>query len=227
VQVKVGSWGLLGLTFSNAKEYRMALSLAKGHITRSLFGDAELFDLFCESAEVRAILMVEGSLATAQGEIGGIPKESALVINSMARDVLIDPGILADGMAKDGIVVPSLVAGFVATMEASAEDQGHAGFVQKGATSQDIQDTGLVLWLRRVFDLFDQRMVGLLDTFRDQALAYRSMPMAARTRHQLAKPTALGARIAAWGIPFVRHRKRLEQMRERVLVLSLGGASIC
>ena len=45
----------------------MALSLAKGHITRSLFGDAELFDLFCESAEVRAILMVEGSLATAQG----------------------------------------------------------------------------------------------------------------------------------------------------------------
>ena len=145
MQVKVGSWGLLGLTFSNAKEYRMALSLAKGHITRSLFGDAELFDLFCESAEVRAILMVEGSLATAQGEIGGIPKESALVIKSMARDVLIDPGILADGMAKDGIVVPSLVAGFVAAMEASAEDQGHAGFVQKGATSQDIQDTGLVL----------------------------------------------------------------------------------
>ena len=65
--------------------------------------------------------MVEGSLATAQGEIGGIPKESALVINSMARDVLIDLGILADGMAKDGIVVPSLVAGFVAAMEASAE----------------------------------------------------------------------------------------------------------
>ena len=70
------------------------------------------------------------------------------MINSMVRDVLIDPGILADGMANGGIVVPSLVAGFVAAMEASAEDQGHAGFVQKGATSQDIQDTGLVLRLR-------------------------------------------------------------------------------
>ena len=60
MQVKVGSWGSLGLTFSNAKEYRMALSLAKGHISRSLFGDAELSDLFCESAEVRAMLLVEG-----------------------------------------------------------------------------------------------------------------------------------------------------------------------
>lgn len=38
----------------------MALSLAKGHISRSLFGDAELSDLFCESAEVRAMLLVEG-----------------------------------------------------------------------------------------------------------------------------------------------------------------------
>ena len=123
----------------------MALSLAEGHITKSLFGDAELSVLFSESAEVRAMLLVEGALATAQGEIGIIPKESALVINSMARDVLIDPGILANGMAKDGIVVPSLVAGFVAAMEASAEGKGHAGFVHKGATSQDIQDTGLVL----------------------------------------------------------------------------------
>ena len=203
----------------------MAISLAEGQMTKGLFGDAELSVLFSDSAEVRAMLLVEGAMAMAQGALGLIPKDSAAVINGMARDVLIDPGALAAGMAKDGVVVPSLVAAFVAAMEESEQGKGHSGFVHKGATSQDILDTALVLRLRRVFDLFDGRMAALVGTLKDQAVAHRGTPMAARTRHQIATPTALGARIAGWGMPFVRHRERLNQMRDRVLVLSLGGAS--
>lgn len=203
----------------------MAISLADGQMSKGLFGDAELSVLFSDSAEVRAMLLVEGALAKAQGQLGMIPEDSAAVLHSMAREVLIDPGALTAGMTRDGVVVPSLVAAFVDAIEESEQGKGHSGFVHKGATSQDILDTGLVLRLRRVFDLFDGRMAALLGMLKDQAVAHWRTPMAARTRHQIATPTALGARIAGWGMPFVRHRVRLDQMRDRVLVLSLGGAS--
>jgi 3-carboxy-cis,cis-muconate cycloisomerase len=203
----------------------MAISLAEGQMTRGLYGDAELSVLFSDSAEVRAMLLVEGALAAAQGKLGMIPKDSAGVIHSMAREVLVDPGALTAGTTRDGVVVPSLVAAFVSAMEESEQGKGHSAFVHKGATSQDILDTALMLRLRRVFDLFDARMEALLGALKAQAVAHRETPMAARTRHQIATPTAFGAQIAGWGMPFVRHRARLEQMRDRVLVLSLGGAS--
>ena len=70
----------------------MAISLADGQMSKGLYGDAELSVLFSDSAEVRAMLLVEGALAAAQGTLGMIPKDSAAVINGMAREVLIDPG---------------------------------------------------------------------------------------------------------------------------------------
>jgi 3-carboxy-cis,cis-muconate cycloisomerase len=203
----------------------MAISLAEGQMTRGLFGDAELSVLFSDSAEVRAMLLVEGALAAAQGALGMIPADSADVIHSMAREVLVDPGALTAGMTRDGVVVPSLVAAFVAAMAESEQGTGQSACGPHGATALEILDTALVLRLRRVFDLFDVRMEALLGALKAQALAHRETPMAARTRHQIATPTALGARIAGWGMPFVRHRERLDQMRDRVLVLSLGGAS--
>lgn len=203
----------------------MAISLAEGQMGKTLFGDADVSVLFSDSAEVRAMLLVEGALAKAQGDIGQIPQDSAAVIDAMAREVLIDPGALGAGLARDGVVVPALVAEFVAAMEDSAQGKGHSGFVHKGATSQDIIDTGLVLRLRRVFDIFETRMDAFLGACVTQAKAHKATPMAARTRHQIATPTALGCRIAGWGMPFVRHRVRLQEARGRVLVVSLGGAS--
>jgi 3-carboxy-cis,cis-muconate cycloisomerase len=41
---------------------------------RDLLGDAEVGALFTDSAEVRAMLLVEGALARAQGAVGLIPE---------------------------------------------------------------------------------------------------------------------------------------------------------
>lgn len=199
----------------------MAISLAEGQMFKGFFGDGELAVLFSDSAEVRAMLLVEGALAAAQGKLGVIPVESADIINRMAREVLIDPGYLAEGIARDGVVVPALVAAFGKEMQAPE----HSAFLHKGATSQDIIDTGLVLRLRRVLDILDSRMGTFLGVLADQAETYKATPMAARTRHQIATPTALGARIAGWGAPFLRHRQRLAELRPRLLVVSLAGAS--
>lgn len=199
----------------------MAVSLADGQLFHALYGDAELGQLFTDSAEIRAMLLVEGALARAQGKLGVIPEISAVAIHRASREVLVDPGAMATAVARDGVVVPAMVAAFREAIEAPE----HAAFVHAGATSQDIQDSGLVLRLRRALDLIESRLRALVKALAEQAREHAETPMAARTRHQIATPTTLGARIAVWGMPVLRHLDRMAAMRPRLLVLSLAGAS--
>lgn len=199
----------------------MATSLADSQMWHRLYGDAELGQLFTDSAEVRAMLLVEGALARVQGRLGMIPEVSGEAIARAAREVLIDPGALAAGAARDGVVVPALVAAFREAMQAPE----HAAYVHWGATSQDIQDSGLVLRLRRALDIMEARLRALVAALAEQAQTHAGTVIVARTRWQAATPTTLGARIAAWGMPLVRHLDRLDGLRDRLLVLSLAGAS--
>jgi 3-carboxy-cis,cis-muconate cycloisomerase len=147
-------------------------------------------------------------------------RAAARAIEAAAGTVTLDPAALAAGTARDGIVAPALVAAFRAALPGDA-----AAWLHWGATSQDIVDTGLVLRLRDALDLLDARLAAILDALADRAGAHRLTVMAARTRAQIATPTTLGARIAVWGAPLIRHRERLAQMRPRLLAVSLAGAS--
>jgi 3-carboxy-cis,cis-muconate cycloisomerase len=51
------------------------------------------------------------------------------------------------------------------------------------------------------------------------------LPMAARTRSQIATPTTFGLRVATWLFPLTRSRVRLTQLLPRLLLVQLGGAS--
>ncbi|SFH80603.1 lyase family protein [Albimonas pacifica] len=188
---------------------------------REHLSDPQAARLFTDGAEIRAMLLAEGALAKAQGELGLIPQTAARAIHRAAREVAIDPAGLAAGAAASGVVVPAFVEAFRAAMGAPE----HAAFVHHGATSQDILDTALVLRLRPYLELCDARLAAILGHLADGAERWAQTPMAARTRGQIATPTTLGARLAAWGAPLIRARERLAQLRPRVLVLSLAGAS--
>jgi 3-carboxy-cis,cis-muconate cycloisomerase len=49
--------------------------------------------------------------------------------------------------------------------------------------------------------------------------------MAGRTRSQIATPTSFGLRIAGWLAPLARCRDRLRELRPRLMVVQLGGAT--
>ncbi|MEM6619505.1 MAG: lyase family protein [Pseudomonadota bacterium] len=199
----------------------MAISLADSGLWGALYGDAELQGFFTDSAELRAMLLVEGALARAEGELGIIPELAAQAIHRASRDVLIDPAALAERTARDGVAVPALVAAFRDAMAAP----DHSGWVHWGATSQDIQDTGLSLRLRRVLELLDARLDALLGHLGRLADVHAQTVIAARTRWQIATPTTLGARIATWGAPLLETREALRTLSPRVAQLSLAGAS--
>lgn len=199
----------------------MPASPADSGIYRALFGDDEAAALFSDSAEIDAMLRVEGALARVQGQAGLIPAEAAAFIERAAREVRIDPAALAAATARNGVPVPALLAAFRAAAGAPEMMQ----YLHWGATSQDIMDTALNLRLRQLFDLWDRRLCAILDRLADLAQAHAAVPMAARTYGQHATPTTFGAVVAGWGWPLVGLRDDLTALRPAVLRVSLAGAA--
>ena len=197
------------------------MSLFDSRIYRELVCDDEVAALFSDEAEINAMLEVEGGLAKVQGILGVIPRQSAIAIHKAAKELKLDPQRLAAGTAQAGVPVPALLAEFRKALN-SAE---HAAFLHWGATSQDIMDSALALRLRDVCDLIEGRLKRLLQALATQAETYAELPIAARTRTQIATPTSFGAIIVAWGAPLLDHLEVLVQLKPRLLRVSLAGAS--
>lgn len=186
-----------------------------------LFGDDEAARLFSDSAEVRAMLLVEGALAKVQGELGLIPAESAAFLHRSAFEVQIDPSALAAETAVNGVPVPALVTAFRTACNAP----DHAAYAHWGATSQDIMDTALALRLKRLLELWETRLDSLTTALATLADTHATLPMAARTYGQLATPTSFGAVVASWGWPLLAQRQALTALRPMLLRVSLSGAA--
>lgn len=191
-----------------------------GEITAGLYGDAEVAGFFSGEAEVRAMLHVEGAIAAVEADLGIIPETAGRAIEAAAGSVTIPAASLAAGFASAGVPVSALVKEFRSQL---APDVGQ--WLHWGATSQDVVDTGLVLRLGGVLDLLDARLAELVAALGLAAATHRDTVIAARTRFQMATPTTLGAKIAVWTAPLVRHRARLAELRPRLMQVSFAGAS--
>lgn len=186
-----------------------------------LFPTGEVGRLFTDTAEIRAMLLVEGALAKAQGARGVIPETAATQIHRAALEAQIDPSALAEATGTNGVSVPALVSAFRAEIGAPEA----RAFVHWGATSQDIADTGLMLRLRQSFGLIEADVVACVQALGLLARDHAETPMAARTYGQHATPTAFGAVVASWGMPLLDLLDELPALRERCLLVSLSGAA--
>ncbi|MCU0828722.1 MAG: lyase family protein [Tabrizicola sp.] len=186
-----------------------------------LFNDPETARLFTDSAEIRAMLLVEGALARVQGTLGLIPPDAAAFIDRAAQEVQIDPSALAAETARNGVPVPGLLAAFRKAAGVPEPMQ----YLHWGATSQDIMDTALALRLRPMLTLWETRLTSLLQSLATLAETHADLPMAARTYGQFATPTSFGAVVAAWGWPLIGWRDDLPALRQKVLQVSLSGAA--
>ncbi|MBM2575972.1 adenylosuccinate lyase family protein [Jannaschia sp. Os4] len=190
-------------------------------IFSKLLGDAELGHLFSATAEVRAMLIFEGALAKAQGEVGMIPETAGAFLHRASMEVQVDPAGLAEGTAANGIPVPALVAAFRAACNAPE----YAPYAHWGATTQDVVDTALALRLRQALAILETRLDALLDRLAALAEAHAETPMAARTWGQVATPTTFGATVATWGEGLLAVRGELKDVRHATCILTLNGAA--
>ncbi|MFY0617043.1 hypothetical protein [Shimia sp.] len=135
----------------------MTASVFDSPMFTKLFPVGEAGRLFTHSTEIRAALLVLGTLAKVQGTRGDIPEDSAFFIHRSAIEVQVDPAGLADGVAQDGIYVPALVAAFAKAMEAPM----HSKFLMQATSPQDIADTALMLRLRQLLSQAETDLTAL------------------------------------------------------------------
>ncbi|MEP1199207.1 lyase family protein [Tateyamaria sp.] len=199
----------------------MAASVFASPLLGKLFGTGDVGRLWSDSAEVRAMLLVEGALAKVQGAQGVIPEISAAFVHRSSLEVQIDPAGLASSTATNGVCVPGLVAAFRTAMEAPE----HAQYAHWGATSQDIIDTALMLRLRQTLAAQEEVLRAVLRLMAQQAQNYADAPMAARTYGQHATVTSWGAVLAQWGEPLADALEALPNLRASSLWVSLSGAA--
>jgi 3-carboxy-cis,cis-muconate cycloisomerase len=190
-------------------------------MTRSLLqhlvGDMEFEALFTGEAEVAAILQFESALAAAEADAGLIPEAAATAIATVTASFRPDMADLAQGIVKDGVVVPALIR------QLRAATGEHGASLHVGATSQDAIDTGLMLRLATAISLIEQRLVSLEGALGQLGERYGALTMMAHTRMQRALPIPVLAKLSAWTEPLLRARRTLGLLRRRLLVIQLGG----
>jgi 3-carboxy-cis,cis-muconate cycloisomerase len=187
-----------------------------------LFGSAAINEIFSDAARLQRMLDFEAALARAQARCGVIPKAAAQAIASKCKAELIDINALAAATVESANPAIPLVKQLTALV--AKDDPDAAQFVHWGATSQDANDTGLVLQIRDALKILETDLSSLCGGLAELAQKHRSTPMAGRTLMQQAPPTTFGVKIAAWLDGMNRHRDRITETRKRALVVQFGGA---
>ncbi|XRQ14927.1 3-carboxy-cis,cis-muconate cycloisomerase [Actinomadura welshii] len=167
-----------------------------------------------DTAYLAAMLDAEAALARAQARLGFVPPDAAEAIGAAADPGRFDAADLARRARGSGNPVVPLVADLRRLAGAAGEH------VHKGATSQDIADTGAMLVAARTRRVVLADLDRALDALAGLAARYRDTPMPARTLGRQALPTTFGAKAANWLLGCLDARERLAAAP---LPVQLGG----
>jgi len=187
-------------------------------VLQALVGDEEVGAFFSNEAELSAMLRVEAALAEAEAKVGLIGEEAARRIAETCRSFQADWEKLAEGLTRDGVIIPE----FVKQLRA-AVGEPHAKSVHLGATSQDIIDTALVLRLKDVIGILGHRLDALIHALNALKSRDGSVRLMAHTRMQQALPFTAADKIGTWIRPLERHREARDSLAPRLLAVQLGG----
>lgn len=176
-----------------------------------------------DAAFIARMLEFEAALARAEAATGVIPPPAADAIVRCCRSESLDLPALRDAARTAGNLAIPFVAAL--TRAVGAADITAKGYVHWGATSQDAQDTAVVLQLRDGLALLAADVDRVCRALRVQVERHRHTLMPGRTWLQQALPVTLGLKLAGVLDAMLRHRDRLAALRNDVAVLQFGGAA--
>ncbi|SFL33090.1 lyase family protein [Methylobacterium pseudosasicola] len=195
----------------------MTFSALDSGLLGPLFATAAMRAVFSDEARIAAMLRAEAALARAEAEAGLVPAALADALDALTPAAL-DLEALGAGTALAGVPVIPFVSAVRKLLPAELE----AGF-HKGATTQDIADTALVLQMRDGLDLIAVESAAVVAGLRRMAEAHRATPCAGRTYGQHAAPISFGYKAATWALGLAEVFSHLPELRTRLLTASLGG----
>ena len=186
-------------------------------------GSTAMLAIFADEALLRGALTFEAALAEAQAAEGLVGEADAAAIDAACRTLAPDIAALAEEAAHAGTLAIPLVARLRAALKERHPEAAAA--VHRGATSQDLADTALMLQGRAAMALLaadTKRLEIALITLTER---HAQTPALGRTLLQGAMPITFGLKTAGWLTGVHAARTRLQREAEAALMLQLGGAA--
>jgi 3-carboxy-cis,cis-muconate cycloisomerase len=172
-----------------------------------------------DAAWLRALLDTEAALARALERAGLAPAGSGAAVTAVATSRNFSITTLGELTPLTGNPVPGL-----ARELARAVGMPAARAVHRGATSQDIMDTAMMLLARRSIDAAVSDLASAAGAAARLAAAHRDTLMIGRTLLQQAVPTTFGLVAAGWLDGLDEARAGLRSVRADRLAVEFGGA---
>ncbi|MFJ4036725.1 lyase family protein [Microbacterium sp. NPDC090007] len=180
--------------------------------------------LVSDAVVLGALVRAECALVTAYVEVGAAPERSRVDVERALG--LDDPdGDPAAGLDIDRLVEASVNGGNpvipLVGMLTQLVPAAQRAWIHRGATSQDILDTALMMLARRAVVQVRSSLARAGRRARRLAVAHADDVAAARTLTQHAVPTTIGARAATWARGIERAVQRIDAL---AFPAQLGGA---
>jgi len=189
-------------------------------VFRDIFTTPAMRQVWSDENRVQKYLDFERALAVAQARLKIIPQDAADEIARHCDLRQIDMAKLKESTERVGTPVMPVVQQLVKLCKDRLGE-----WVHWGATTQDVMDTATVMQIAESLTLVGHELDGICDGLAALAKKYRDTPMAGRSYLQQAVPITFGYKMATVLAGFERHRVRLKQLKERVLVGEFGGAA--
>lgn len=164
-------------------------------------------------------LQVEGALAETMGQLDIIPKDAA-------KDIVARCDIQYIDIEKYEEIYKQTGHPMVALLKLLEQAVGSASgqYIHFGATTQDIIDTATVLLLKETIKVVEIKLKNLMKITCQLAEQYAETPMIGRTHNIHAQPITFGYKAAIWAGELSRCLERIQQGKQRILVIQLSGA---
>ena len=186
-------------------------------LTGPLFATQPMRACFSDTSRLRHMLTAERALAAVEAVPGLVPAGLAEALEQIRPEQL---DRVAIGRATALSAVPTIP--FVKAVQALLPPELERGF-HKGATTQDIMDTALVLQVRDGLALLAAELDGTMGALAVLAERHRATPCAGRTYGQHGAPVTFGFKAAVWLAGLAEVGAALPALRAQVLTASLAG----
>ena len=167
-----------------------------------------------DAAVVAAILRVESALAEAQGQVGDLDDSAVAAVREACEAADVDLAELARGTALGGNPVIPLVN------DLKSLAGSHADAVHRGATSQDVLDTALMLMSRDSIGTITADLGRAVTSVAE--LSTDDHSVMGRTLMQSALPLPLSTKVERWRRGLADASSRLSDVAAG-LPVQLGG----
>lgn len=180
----------------------------------------EMLAVFDDASTLRHALAFEAALAQAQAPEGVIDAQSAKEIAAVCAAFTADGLRLAEAAALAGTLAIPLVQALRTRLTDNA-----ARALHRGATSQDLADTVLMLQIKEAGARLAADHARIVTALSLSATRFAALPAVGRTLLQDAVPIGFGLRIAQWTRGIKEAASDLERTITANANVQLGGAA--